>query len=125
MQQEGFEDAGRRVLSRDDPDHLGFKTMIDAFDDFVCDAIEKEFGSQIDDDLLFSYVSRIHDHTMGQLSKVLWSQQRQVSSEDLNYRSQVMIFDWIEPKHLNLPDAAKTANYPMWGVVVRLIRQIE
>lgn len=36
-----------------------------------------------------------------------------------------MIFDWIKPKHLSLPDAAKTANYAMWSVAVKLLRQIE
>ena len=75
--------------------------------------------------MLFSYVKRINDYVMGKLTPVLWHPDRELNPKDLEYRGKVAEFDWVQARHIDLPDAAKTANYPMWDVCAALLHRME
>ncbi len=102
-----------RVLARDEPDFLGFQSLISRLDDIVFEILDDRFqGSK--DEILFDYVSKIHDHTMAKLMNLLWHADRQRNPTDIIYRSKVASFAWLEPHHIELTDADTVVNAPMW-----------
>ena len=52
-----------RVLARDDPDFLEFKSLIEKLDDIIFESLDQKFVGK-SDHIIFDYVNKIHDHVM-------------------------------------------------------------
>lgn len=90
----------------------------------VFDRLEALFDSK-SEELLFEYGKLINDYVIGKLSSLLWHHNRQQNPTDVIYQRQVKVFDWIEARHMELPEAEKTANFAMWDVTSGLLRKME
>ena len=95
---------------------MGFKTFLDKLNDVIFDLLDKKFTGK-SDETLFEYVALIHDYILRKLSGLIWHPDRQRNPLDVTYRSKVSTLDWIEPRHIELPEAEQTVNYAMWDQV--------
>ena len=66
-----FQNLVGQVLAKEDEDYIGFKTLIETFDDFVLTKLEAAFGDK-SEDIRFEYGKRIHDYVMDKLSPDIW-----------------------------------------------------
>ena len=65
----------KRVLAKDEPDYLGFKTFMDKLDDVIFEALDHKFSGK-EDEVLFEYVALIHDYVIKKISGLLWHPDR-------------------------------------------------
>ena len=111
----------KKVLATDVPNSVGFKRLIEKFDDMIFDKLEALFSKK-SEETLFEYSKVINDYIMKKLTSLLWHFNRQINPTDFIYRSQVREYDWIEARHMELPEAEKTENFAMWKVTTNLLR---
>ena len=114
----------KKVLSNDVPNYIGFKKLIEKLDDMIFDKLEALFSNK-SEEMLFEYGRLINDYIMKKLSSLIWHHNRQLNPTDVIYENQIREYEWIEARHIELPEAEKTVNEAMWAVTKSLLRRME
>ena len=73
------------MFATDDPDHMGFKSMINTFYDYIFDELENIFTLK-DEAILFEYSKRINEYIMRKLNNLLWQPDRDLNPADVEYK---------------------------------------
>ena len=114
----------KKVLSNNVPNYVGFKKLTEKLDDVIFDKLEALFSNK-GEETLFEYGKLINDYIMRKLSNLIWHHNREKNPTDVIYESQIREYEWIEARHIELPEADKTVNEAMWAVTKSLLRRME
>ena len=119
-------DLTAKIMAEDDPDFGGFKTL---FEDFYEEGVRKELDQVLsntdDKTLMDDYIMRVSEYVMRKLYSTIWTKDSLTSPEDKAYSEKQQMLTWVEPQHIDLPDAPRTVNKPMWGVSANFLKLIE
>ena len=114
------------MVSENDLDYAGFKALFEDFYEEVRKAVESFNNARLENaELTKEYVLRISELVMQRLHATLLRQSLFHNSKDYLYAEKSEALAWVQPEHVNLPEAKFTTNYAMWGVSAQLLRSIE
>ena len=72
------------MLESEDPDHSGFKSLLELFYDKIFDQLEENFGEK-SEKLLFELSKIINNYVLKRLTSALWSEDRISIPKDLRF----------------------------------------